>query len=410
MNKNQRKIDVEELVKGLDITPTMYQNAIEKYHNVGKYLQDNGMNVDIFPQGSFCLGTVVRPYKNGEDKSYDLDFICVNNVNKSGTSPKIEKYLPHDILIQNEIYKNLLSDKEYDKCWTLEYAKVSDVDFNMDIVPAIPEGRNEIYELQLQGLEIEYTNNVIAITNKNNNSYNWVTSNPKAYKEWFDKINAPFLEFNRQERKNRIYNENRNLFASIEEIPKDIERSSLQRVIQILKRHRDVYFSKRNKENDKPISAIITTISAKIARGAYEDLGIVELLQYIVNEFQIYSKKQNMEHILFEYTYGQRNVINFNNGKWEIKNPVNPKDNLADSWNNKENPERAKLFFEWTKQLKNDFIDAFDLKDDEFFASLENGFGSNYVQRKISKSKYNVKNPIPIGITSTHKHWRNCEK
>lgn len=408
MNKNQRKIDVEELVKGLDITPTMFQNAIEKYNNVGKYLQDNGLDVDIYPQGSFCLGTVVRPYKNGEDKSYDLDFICVNSVSKDETSPKVEKYLPHDVLIKNEVYKSLLSNQEYDKCWTLEYAKVSDIDFNMDIVPAVPEDRNVIYELQLQGLKIPYTNDVIAITNKKNNSYNWVTSNPKAYKEWFDEINAPFLEFNRQVKKNIIYNENGNLFASIEEIPKEIERSSLQRVIQILKRHRDVYFSKRNKENEKPISAIITTISAEIARDAQKDLGIVELLQYVVNEFQIYSKKQSMDRALFDYRYGQRSVINFDNGKWEIKNPVNPKDNLADSWNNKENSEIAKLFFEWTKQLKNDFVDSFDLKDDEFIASLENGFGSKYVQRKIDKRNYNIKNPIII--TSTHKHWRSSEK
>ena len=53
MNLVQRKIDIEDLIRGLDITPTMYENAREKYQNVGKYLQEKGMNVDIFPQGEY---------------------------------------------------------------------------------------------------------------------------------------------------------------------------------------------------------------------------------------------------------------------------------------------------------------------------------------------------------------------
>ncbi len=85
MNLVQRKIDIEDLVRGLDITPTMYENARTKYQSVSKYLHEKGMNVDIFPQGSFAIETVVRPYTRGADKSYDLDFICLNNVEKQST-------------------------------------------------------------------------------------------------------------------------------------------------------------------------------------------------------------------------------------------------------------------------------------------------------------------------------------
>lgn len=405
MNLMQRKLDIEDLIQGLDITPTMYENAREKYQNIGKYLHEKGMNVDIFPQGSFALGTVVRPYTRGKDKSYDLDFICLNNVDKQQTNPKEEKFLPYNALMENETYKRILCSEEYDKCWTLEYAKISDVEFNMDIVPAVKEDNIVIGELVYNGLDINYAQEAIAITDKKNNVYRWSTSNPKAYKDWFDKINKPFLEYGRYERRNKILLENQKIFATIEEIPTELEHSALQRVIQILKRHRDVYFSKKQQENYKPISAIITTISAEIAKGAPSNIAIVDLLQYIVKDFEIYSNWQKEEHSIIESRYASKKVISRNNEKWIIKNPVNPKDNLADSWN--DNPSKATYFFEWVKQLRQDFIEAFTYEDDAFVATLENGFGMDYVQTRIKKENYNLKSAQVI--SSTPKHWRKHE-
>ena len=57
-----RKQDLLKLIDGLDISPSMYKNATEKYKAVGTYLQEQGLICDIFPQGSFSIGTVVRPY------------------------------------------------------------------------------------------------------------------------------------------------------------------------------------------------------------------------------------------------------------------------------------------------------------------------------------------------------------
>ena len=58
-----RQQDILKLIEGLDISPTMYKNATDKYKAVGTYLQEQGVECDIFPQGSFRLGTVVRPYR-----------------------------------------------------------------------------------------------------------------------------------------------------------------------------------------------------------------------------------------------------------------------------------------------------------------------------------------------------------
>ena len=74
--KELRKQDILKLIEGLDISPTMYKNATEKYRAVGTYLQKQGLACDIFPQGSFSLGTVVRPYKKSKEANYDLDIVC----------------------------------------------------------------------------------------------------------------------------------------------------------------------------------------------------------------------------------------------------------------------------------------------------------------------------------------------
>ena len=49
--KELRQRDILKLIEGLDISPTMYKNATEKYKAVGTYLQDQGLACDIFLKG-----------------------------------------------------------------------------------------------------------------------------------------------------------------------------------------------------------------------------------------------------------------------------------------------------------------------------------------------------------------------
>jgi phosphosulfolactate synthase (CoM biosynthesis protein A) len=46
-NRNVRERDILKLIKGLDITPTMYENATEKYMAVGTYLQEQGLECNV---------------------------------------------------------------------------------------------------------------------------------------------------------------------------------------------------------------------------------------------------------------------------------------------------------------------------------------------------------------------------
>ena len=62
-------------VETLDISPQLQQLAVDRYEEVGTWLAEHGgYRCRIYPQGSFRLGTVVRPTpRTGE---YDIDLVC----------------------------------------------------------------------------------------------------------------------------------------------------------------------------------------------------------------------------------------------------------------------------------------------------------------------------------------------
>jgi hypothetical protein len=85
---------------------------------------------------------------------------------------------------------------------------------------------------------------------------------------WFDAKNEPFLTASRSAYREHLFAANRVLFASVEEIPHELDRSVLQRVIQILKYHRDVFYAKiKDGDEIKPISAIINVVIRRLLRG-----------------------------------------------------------------------------------------------------------------------------------------------
>ena len=383
-NVEKRQKDVLRLVEKLDITPTMFEAAKERYTNLGKYLQSKNPDFDIYPQGSFAIGTVIRPLK--KNHSFDLDFIINSGKYCNDTTPKETKLQIKGYLDENQVYKDKMDKTEYDKCWTLVYED----EFSMDIVPSV-------YFNKEKGTEI-------AITNKIGLNYSWYKSNPKAYRDWFDKINQPFKFHSWLDNRSKIFSEYRGtLYSSIEEIPEELNRSALQRVIQIIKRHRDIYYDKCKKSKKKPSSVIITTLSAQIADlERNKSIGVFSLLSNIANALKINTKKKVVGAQYFLATYGNKyNQIEYKNNQWYLPNPINPNDNLVDAWNN--DAEIVSIFNDWIKQLKEDFVDGFSKSDEQFVATLTNSFGSDFVNNNLNKSKYEIHPPKQI--IATPKPW-----
>lgn len=340
-------------------------------------------------------------YRQSKEYDYDLDFVCCINKNKNEVMPKNIKNIVKDILCESEYYRDALLDIEWDKCWTLEFPEIGGVGFNVDIVPGVPES-NDIIDIMISDdLPQEQAELAVAITNKIGEEYSWQTSNPRAYKEWFENINKPFLEYNRENRRQALLEKCIHVYNTVEEIPEGLERSSLQRVIQMLKHHRDVYYCRINREDLKPTSAIITTLCTQIAKDINPELNVFELLTEIVRDFEIYSQNQIITESEFSSKYKGKNIIKKIDGEWYIDNPVNKFDNLADSWN--DGSGKAAAFFKWVADVKHDFLDSLNMDDNDFVALLENNFGRDYVKHSIDLGEYN--SGTAKIITNTPKPW-----
>ena len=404
-NIPERQKDILSIISSLDISPTMYKNAVEKYNAITKFLNDYGIDADMYPQGSFAFGTVIRPNAKNHSASYDLDFICQIHGSRVDYSPSELRQIVEDALRSNGIYGGKLT--VYKECFTIEYADVNDIGFTIDIVPAIDETIENKNRLINKSLEPELIETAIAIPKHNGESnYSWLTNNPKGLRAWFDTKNEPFLIASRSAYREHLFATNRVLFESIEEIPHELDRSALQRVIQILKYHRDVFYAKIDDGDEiKPISAIINVVTTKIASRHNPNCSVFELLEYVLNELNIYSQQQILSFKDFTRIYSNYTVFSCLDGKWYISNPANPEDNLADKWN--QNERIPTYFFRWVKAVKDDLIESLQQDDEQRFrTSIENGFGNMVVSSVLGNKYCNTIPAKPIISQGAAKPYR----
>lgn len=400
---NDRELVILNTIKSLDITPTMFKNANEKYHNIADFLSDHGLEADFYPQGSFALGTVVRPNAKDDNAAYDLDAVCQVIDTKNNLTAKELFNKVQDIFEKSPLYKDKL--KVYSKCITIEYSEAGGASFSIDIIPAVDEEELIKTEQKMQSDRPDLIGTAIAIPKHNEKNYTWFTNNPKGYKQWFDEINAPYKAFAETTRQ-MVFDSARMVYDSVEEIPDDLTRTSLQRVVQILKRNRDVYYASLDSGDDiKPISAIINTLVAEMAKHVDPSFNVFDLLRFVLNEFSIYSEYMIINEAEFRQKFSTRRLIQKNNEKWSITNPALPKDNLADSWN--QNPDIPKYFFRWLKAAQKDIVGSLHVvNDSDFRVSLENALGSDAVQKTIG-NRYKIEPPkVFSNNTLSARPWR----
>lgn len=180
-----------QVIESLDITPTMFDNATAKYQAIANFLAGKGIDADIYPQGSFALGTVVRPVTRTPDAGYDLDLICQLRKDREEQSPGELRSEVERILKDSELYGGKL--ELFDQCITIHYADVGKVSFSIDVVPAANESDINKQRLVEKSQVPMLIRSSIAIPMYQEKVYTWATNNPKGYREWFEEINRPFL-------------------------------------------------------------------------------------------------------------------------------------------------------------------------------------------------------------------------
>lgn len=376
------------LVELLDIPPSYYEKAADRYRSLGKWLHREESKVadlspDVYLQGSFRYGTVIRPLLAMEE--YDLDLVCQILLAKSAVTQKQVKHLIGDeIKAYAEAHSFKEPAEEKPRCWRLNYA--DDVSFHMDILPCIPEDASLIWQLIALGVPQDLAASAVAITDKRHSNYevihqDWPSSNPRGFAGWFEGKLRPYA-------RQRILNlvENR-AYASIDKVPPYQWKTSLQRCIQILKRHRDVMF--QDTPEWKPISMIITTLATHSYEG---EADLYEALTNIVAGMPSYVRSTQPR----------------------IPNPLNPKEDFADRW--AKDTRYEDNFWAWHRQVKVDLANLPKLigKVAEIARTVRQKFALNLTAEMQRKLELLTSVPAPhivtsapaVHIASPPKPWR----
>jgi len=125
--KNEINSILEKLGKELDISESEYKAAEKSYIAVGNYLSEGTSpllqyNPKIIPQGSFMLGTIVKPIS--EDDDIDIDLVCKLEKKPDSWTQEDLKNAIGDRLKASNKYNDMLEDINGGRrCWTLEYSE-----------------------------------------------------------------------------------------------------------------------------------------------------------------------------------------------------------------------------------------------------------------------------------------------
>ncbi len=331
---------VELLVESLEVPQSSYEAAENRYRDLGQWLHDKTnakcaqFDPKVSPQGSFRLGTAIKPWKRAD---YDLDLTCKLQIGitPSTHSQKTLKELVGADLKAYRKERGIEEElEEHKRCWRLYYQ--DSLSFHMDTLPAVPheeQTRRALQERMIkagvaEALASDVSSFALAITDKKRPNYaiispDWNVSNPEGYARWFESRMRQAGEMLRK----RALMEH---VASVDALPVYRWKTPLQRVVQLLKRHRDVMFD--DNQDGKPISIIITTLAARAYAG----------------QADLYS---SLNAVLA--SMGQ--LISATSPR--VPNPVNPIEDFADKWGT---PEGQKLkleqnFYLWLEQAKADF-------------------------------------------------------
>ncbi len=217
----------------LQLPPSSYNIAEQRYLAVGAWLEGTGSPLrrygpTIYPQGSFRIGTTVRPLSGDE---FDLDLVCNLDLGVNHVSPLVILNAVEQRLRQHGDYARMIERKR--RCVRLTYAN----EFHLDVLPARPSWPPQGTQLLIPDREL----------------MTWLKSNPKGYAEWFEGRSKTF------------FTEMRKRVEPLPDHENADEKNSLQRAVQLLKRWRDVRYEKS--VDVAPRSIVLTTLAGLFFTG-----------------------------------------------------------------------------------------------------------------------------------------------
>ena len=359
--QSNRQIILKKMLAELEIPESAYEKAVSRYEDIGHWFSRSESSLSsfdphVFPQGSFRLGTAVKPINGNEE--YDLDLSCKlrKGVSKqSHTQEQIKNLVGKEL----EAYRSARGIQEKleakHRCWRLNYK--DELKFHADVVPAIPEDQQRRAQLSeaIRKSESEQFaiagDTTVVITDDRSTSFrtissDWKISNPEGYASWFKERMRGGLGLTLMQK------------AKVDEVPIYKRKTPLQQCVQLLKRHRDLMFEKV--PDKKPISIIITTLAARAYQG---ETDLSEAITNIVERMPSYIRASAPR----------------------VPNPVDPSEDFADRWINDRVLETN--FKSWLAQARVDFHQILNSDDAKMIAGrAKDRFGLFLNEAELVKS------------------------
>lgn len=264
---------LEKICVVLQITEDQYERARQSYGAIGDWLGAEGsplaaLRPTIYPQGSAATRTTVRPRSHEE---YDLDLVC--QVQGVITDPMRLFEMVYARLRDHATYAPLLEKKN--RCVRVNYKG----NFHLDILPARPDTAGA---------------SAGCILVPDRGLGRWKESNPLGYARWFSQQGERVMKSAR---------------ASVTPLPPQEEAHelpALNRVVQLMKRRRDMVFEGHD---HAPRSIVLATLAATHYAG---EVSLLEAL--IAGLTRIEDLARSVPGIL------------------EVRNPTNPAENFSEAW------------------------------------------------------------------------------
>jgi len=309
----------------LQISDSKHEEVSGHYEAVGNWLAEDEdlehLNPTVYPQGSFAIGTTVKPIGQQE---HDVDLVV-----------EFDSWDQSADDLYNAVRRRIESNGNYgdktepkQRCVRICYAD----NFHLDVLPARPDstGMLPVGSIDVPDRKLE----------------DWKESNPKGYIEWFE--DAAFIVEER-----RIL-----LEASVEQAPRKVPyewKPPLKRAVQLIKRWRDIRYE--SDPENSPISIVLTTLAAEGYRKAESTLeALGQILDYIVD---------SVPEV----------------GRLVVKNPGNEKEDFSEKWD--EEPQAYKAFLEGIYELHQKWKSLIGLSNDEALQVLSELFGGKLAKQVL---------------------------
>ena len=324
------------VVEDLDVPPALEATIQGLYDDVGRWMGDalDEGEWSIHPQGSGRLGTMVRRH-DAED--YDIDSVVVRDVPKECVTQKDLKLTVGEAL--GDYVKarasttglRFTSVSEDRRCFTLH----SEDPIHMDVLPAVPDGGSSPTALWIPDRDLRL----------------WQPSDPVGFGNWFFGQMAVQMKEAKESFAKRAQ-------VDVEDVPNWQIRTVLQRAVQVLKAHRNCYFSAGD-----PNYASSIVITATAAQAYHGETSLFEAVMNAAALMPGFIGKDGATHV--------------------VLNPAHPDENFADLWS----AARAARFFEWIDDLQRTLAEAVNVRSGLHSAAetLGSRFGIGPVTKAVER-------------------------